>query len=411
MAGRLLALVGAGFVLVLLLCSPLSVATSTGSGFASVLGMVRSSQSTAAGGPSTTSSAWSQLTTVGGPGLINSAMTWDPQLTAVVLFGGLLGYAKNGSPILSNQTWEFKNSTGWTQLHPSVSPPAREAAVMAYDSTDGYAVLFGGATLVGASGSTTTWTALNDTWTFANSTWTNLTTPVAPEPRDFPRGYAFQVYPWLYHTTSGAFAFNGQGGYGLLLGGLGFVHCVDNYMYANSTCASSSYYHDTWRFDKGRWTDLSPSALSSQIPPTNDVMTYDAHDHYFLAFSYAPKVGPETWKFSNGVWSRVHTHGGLDPNGFFYMTFDWSLGEVVLVANDHSVCSPCSKTFSYSGGSWTLLVQSTLYHGSALAPYGNDYGGALTYDAGTGSLILLTGQAYGGPGFYLPPSNQTWSFS
>ncbi len=65
-------------------------------------------------------------------------------------------------------TWQATVSTTyntitWTQVSTSYSPPARADAAMTYDSADGYTLLFGGQTIVGAA---------VDTWTYSGGSWT-----------------------------------------------------------------------------------------------------------------------------------------------------------------------------------------------------------------------------------------------
>jgi len=64
----------------------------------------------------------------------------------------------------------------WTNMMPSTSPPARANHMMAYDSADDVAVMFGG------------WNGhyLSDTWvySFQNNTWVNKSPSVSPTPRE-----------------------------------------------------------------------------------------------------------------------------------------------------------------------------------------------------------------------------------
>jgi hypothetical protein len=77
----------------------------------------------------------------------------------VVMFGGL----NLGPPGVFSQfnvlddTWTW-NGTDWTQLSPSLSPPARYGASMAFDPVSGTAILFGGRNAAGQ--------LLSDTWRF-----------------------------------------------------------------------------------------------------------------------------------------------------------------------------------------------------------------------------------------------------
>src|SRR5271163_4657538 len=65
----------------------------------------------------------------------------------------------------------------WTQQLPTNTPPPREAAGMAYDSSHSQIVLFGGST--GAA-------PLNDTWVWDGSNWTQRLLVPTPSPRSSP---------------------------------------------------------------------------------------------------------------------------------------------------------------------------------------------------------------------------------
>src|SRR5690242_15684188 len=62
----------------------------------------------------------------------------------------------------------------WTQLAPTVSPPARSYLAMAFDEASGKVLVFGGFSGSGY---------LNDTWTFDGATWTKIDTAISPAPR------------------------------------------------------------------------------------------------------------------------------------------------------------------------------------------------------------------------------------
>jgi Galactose oxidase, central domain len=67
-------------------------------------------------------------------------MAFDPVNHAVVLFGG------HDGPTQLNDLWAYDfQSNVWNQLTPSVSPPARRLASLAYDSAENVFVLYGGA--------------------------------------------------------------------------------------------------------------------------------------------------------------------------------------------------------------------------------------------------------------------------
>jgi hypothetical protein len=156
-----------------------------------------------------------------------AAMDYNPWTGAILLFGGC------GTTCPLGDSWQLARSgkTGtptWTQLFPSVAPPARYFAAMAFDAYDKLTVLFGGCE--GARGPC----PVGDTWTY-NSTLRNwkLVPPVegvAPQAR-----FGAAVAALSRTTTDisgpivGILLFGGQGTGGML--------------------------SDTWNFSSGHWTE------------------------------------------------------------------------------------------------------------------------------------------------------------
>jgi peptide/nickel transport system permease protein len=161
---------------------------------------------------------WTELSPASSPSARSfSAMTWDPTLDGVLLFGGQSG---TGGPL--NDTWLYKNGT-WAEIHPANSPSPRWGSSMAFDSTDGIAYLFGG-----TNGNT----LYSDTWEFRNGTWTELNYAIGPGPR----------YDLAMSTT--------EGGYPVVFGGFG----------------ENGPLNDTWMYHNGSWQNLT--SLFTPGPPT-----------------------------------------------------------------------------------------------------------------------------------------------
>ncbi|MCI4347283.1 MAG: hypothetical protein L3J97_01525, partial [Thermoplasmata archaeon] len=118
----------------------------------------------------------------------DAMMAYDASLGGVLLFGG--GISFFGVTHTFGDTWMFQGGQWHNITTTSGTPPSpRFGSAMAWDSLDGYVLLFGGAL---ASGVT-----LGDTWIF-NGTWHNISTSVGtsvPSPRagmaiaDSPSGY------------------------------------------------------------------------------------------------------------------------------------------------------------------------------------------------------------------------------
>jgi hypothetical protein len=155
---------------------------------------------------------WTNITTSHHPAAAFGAMMkYDPTDGYVVLFGGR---GASGAFDYLSTTWKFVGGT-WTKLAPSSHPSGRFFAAMAYDSKDGYIVLFGGFKVSGV---------LGDTWTFSGGTWKKLTPSPSPSGRD-----------------SAAMAYDPIDGYTVLFGGYG---------------SSSTPLSGTWTFVGGSWAKL-----------------------------------------------------------------------------------------------------------------------------------------------------------
>ncbi|HEX2069614.1 MAG TPA: Ig-like domain-containing protein [Actinomycetota bacterium] len=105
-------------------------------------------------------------------------MAYDSAREKTVLFSG----DTDTNPPLAD-TWEWDGTT-WTERSPATSPPARNLAAMAYDSTRGKTVLFSGN---GTGG------YLTDTWEWDGTTWTNVT-PTDPTVSPPARSSAAMAY-------------------------------------------------------------------------------------------------------------------------------------------------------------------------------------------------------------------------
>ena len=111
-------------------------------------------------------STWTQKSPQNSPpARYQHAMAYDSAHGQVVLFGGLNGNPENAS---FADTWLW-DGTNWTQGSPQTSPAARNEHAMAYDSSQGEVVLFGG---IGGGG--------NDTWLWDGSNWTEANPQTSP---------------------------------------------------------------------------------------------------------------------------------------------------------------------------------------------------------------------------------------
>ena len=104
-------------------------------------------------------------------------MAYDTTLGKIVMFGG----RNDSESAVLNDTWIFDGSN-WTQLFPATPPPGRAFDVpgMTYDSAQGNVMFFGGAGFG---------VYFDDTWTFDGTNWTQQFPATSPSTRRAPQVY------------------------------------------------------------------------------------------------------------------------------------------------------------------------------------------------------------------------------
>ena len=212
-----------------------------------------------------------------------SSMVYDPQLSAVVLFGGVVGGLNNGASGPLNDTWEFRNGT-WKNVtgQLSTSPPGRDWEALAYDVADRYLVLYGGYNEATA-------TLYSDTWTFNGSAWSKLAPSIDP-------GALRSAY---FASSEGA------EGYPLLYGG-------DTSPYLGAAVNA------TWVFRAGQWTNLTARVGSPPTPLNFGALVWDGSLDRLVLFGGYDAAGAETnstWTYDpalvvNGSLSRSAVENG-----------------------------------------------------------------------------------------------------
>lgn len=262
--------------------------------------------------------SWSQVNALTAPSAREGvALCDDPADHGVLLFGGDAGYS--AAPGM-NDTWLFSNGA-WTQLHPSVSPPARTDTACAWDAADQEVVLFGGVPIEPPA------TPMGDTWVYHAGAWHQVT-GTAP---------AARISYTMAETPSG----------GTLLFGGG---CV-------SAC------NDTWVFSNGGWTELTPTQAPE--PESFGMLAYNPSTNATLQFGGSSTVVSsdwleDCWLFAMPTLSARHSLLPIDAGatirtnlsvasavGAFSLTADW--GD-----------SGSSSSVSGIGPNWSLTHTYTL---------------------------------------------------
>ncbi len=191
-------------------------------------------------------------------------MTYDSTADRVVLFGGHV--SGSGQYWLNhNETWVYDfNTNTWTDMAPTLAPPAMCGGIMEYDSESDLIVLYGGAGDGGTSN------ILTQTWTYnlTSNTWTNVTTGVHPSER-----------------TWAASAYDSDSDLIVLFGGLDW----DPY----------STLTDTWTYDvdTNTWAEVSTAG-----PDIVGEFAYDSESDKLVFFGGTETylediVRSETWQY------------------------------------------------------------------------------------------------------------------
>jgi len=259
---------------------------------------------------------------------------------------------------------------GWVQRSPLQSPPPRAVAGMAFSSTRGRVILFGG-----EPGSTST--PLQDTWQWDGNNWTPIATAIAP-----PARYAFGI------------ASDFVGGRVLVFGGHDGVFDLS----------------DAWSFDGVDWTPLP----GFQFPPprSNSALAADLTRGMVvqfggLTFSGSAIPTNETWLHDGSDWRRDARPTAITPRRAFALSYDWPRDRAVLFGGFDN--GTLSETWEYDLAG--VALWSVVGAGCAgsqgvprLAPAGSQRA-----ILGTSLRLVVSGGVTGGAVFALGFSNANWN--
>jgi hypothetical protein len=218
----------------------------------------------------------------------------------------------------------------WSRTNTGNSHPQRTlGAAMVFDAMDNYTLLFGGERETLSGG----YVVSNETWTYHAGIWAPLRSTAHPSNRISPA----MTYDPLHH-------------YVLLFGGSACGHGVFG------SC------NDTWSFQGGNWTQLHPLLA----PPGASwvSMAYDAKTGHVVLFDGTPSSS--TWQWQGGTWGKLTPTGTPKIAAYsdFQMFFDPRDDYMVLASADGLTCggsvySWCMHTWTFSGGNWTELVNTS----------------------------------------------------
>ena len=203
----------------------------------------------------------------------------------------------------------------WDPL-PGGGPSARNGHSMAYDSTSGKVLLFGG-----RNGDT----PLGDMWEWDDDGWDGpISTPVAPSAR-----------------YDAAMAYDSARQVVVLFGG-----------------KATSREADTWEWDGEAWTDHGVGGPSSRW---QHAMAYHAHQGVVVLFGGIDTGTPanllnDTWVWNGGTWTQLNPDPRPSPRGYATMAYDDERERIVLFGG-HDAEGVCGDTWEFTlefdGVVWT----------------------------------------------------------
>jgi PKD repeat protein len=189
---------------------------------------------------------------------------------------------------------------------------------------------------------------------------------------------------------------------------------TDNYVLLFGGQSSTGWaLNDTWTFSGGQWRNITATAGAAPTPPRYDMaMTYDAVDHYVLAFggfttTSCPFSGPgcnDTWSFAGGKWRAI---SASPPTPNVGAPYDLSFSMVYDVTDSYVVATNGFDTWKYSGGVWSRFCGTNCTN---FIP-GPQLIGSVADDAANGYVLFLGGQPCNGCGATQISGSFTWKFA
>lgn len=299
--------------------------------------------------PATENLRWVEKTPITSPSARNChAMAYDSTRGVAVMFGGW-----NGSTTFDD-TWEW-DGTYWMQRNPVNKPPARADHAMAYDSTRGVVVMFGG-----WSGSGN----LDDTWEWDGGNWTQRGPANKPSVRS--------QHAMVYDSARGVVVMFGGSTYG--------TPCFD----------------DTWEWDGINWTQKSPASK----PPARDdhAMAFDSTRRVVVLFGgHGASAFNDTWEWDGNNWTQRSAATNPSARWDHAMAYDSTYGVVILFGGFISPSIVFDDTWEWNGTDWAQ--KSPANHPSGRCTY------PMIYDSSRGVIVL-----FGGVGAVFNYFDDTWEY-
>lgn len=272
------------------------------------------------------------------------AMAYDSSRGRVVLFGGA------DEVKVCSDTWEWDGKK-WRQVS-QTGPGPRTFPAMAYDSLRKKVVLFGGnRVLFGRSPDDNKF--LDDTWEWDGQRWLQIQV-AGPPPR-----------------AEAAMAFDSQRGRVVLFGG------------HNRTREGRIRLGDTWEWDGKQWTEVKVTGPS---PRNSPALVYDSARGKIVLFggSTQENVSGETWEWDGQQW--IENRAALTEGRFnCVMAYD-AVRQKVIRFGGRYAGKPVGDTWEYDGKAWKPL--------SSTGPTARNHT-AMVYDSKHNKMVLFGGHDFG----------------
>lgn len=272
-------------------------------------------------------------------------IAYDSDNHRAILFGGTVERSA-GNWTKVNDTWQWDGNQ-WTQLSPPVSPPARSGGAMAYDPGRKVIVLFGGSDNLGKR--------LNDTWIWDGNSWKE-----AGNCEDCVRPPSRCCHNLFYDTAREEI---------ILYGG-----CSDY----------QSYFNDAWGWDGKNW---KPIAIQDSPIASGAPIVYDSKRQQAVGFLAWQPAG--TWIWDKNGWSKPSLVSLiLEPplRGNSMMASDPGSGNSLLfggIKTENNVSTFFEDTWLFDGKSWSEVK-------SSLKPPGR-WGHVIFFDTKRQKFVLFGG--------------------
>jgi len=276
----------------------------------------------------------------------STPLAYDSTRGYVMLFGGTLTQGSAGG-----DTW-IRKSGQWSQVRPKSSPPGRSGAVLVDDPEMHAVLLFGGKSASGQN--------LDDAWAWNGDDWVQLF-PAHKPPARVGAACAFDP---VRHVV-------------LLFGGDGL--------------------NDTWTWNGQDWAEAKPA----QSPPARGFarLAIDVANGEAVLFGGFEALR-DTWTWDGSTWTQQHPSN--TPPGFHEVNptneqLAYDSGRKVIVFAGPDEASRTTQTFEWTGSDWTQL------HPQSSPPFRD--GAGLAYDVANGVTIFAGGFAFGSES-----SDTTWGW-